>query len=87
MNTMLFDFPDQDSAHKKLAEVLASGAHPLASCRVDPNVKRPYQVWDSGPPAQSPPPAVEQELEKLSGSELDTLADKIAARLLAQGAK
>jgi hypothetical protein len=88
MNTMLFDFPDQDSAHKKLEEVLAGGEHPMACCRIDPNVKRPYQVWDTGPPAEpspGPAPTIEKQIAKLSEPELDALAEKIAARLHAQG--
>jgi len=45
----LFGTGDRDESHRKLEEVLASGLHPLAECREDPNhAEHPFQVW-SGP--------------------------------------
>jgi hypothetical protein len=47
MAVKLFDSKDRDESHRKLEEVLASGLHPAAECREDPNDReRPFQVWN-----------------------------------------
>ena len=52
MTTNLFGTTDRAASHAKLEEVLASGEHPMACCREDPNhPTEPYTVWsDNLPP-------------------------------------
>lgn len=86
MPKMVFSYTDRDKAHQKLVKMLASGKHPAAECREDPNSDKPYQVWDK--PYVKPEPTEEEILEsQLAAIEirdpaiLNALADQIAVRL------
>lgn len=90
MPTKLFGTTDRDAAHAKLAEILAAGTHPRASCREDPNdPNEPFTVWDGPDHPDNWPPRVESKPVPVSETEeqtLDRLADKLLARLRQRGA-
>lgn len=48
VSVKLFSTVDRDESHRHLEEILATGLHPLAECRVDTQQPEPYEVW-SGP--------------------------------------
>lgn len=82
MATKLFSTTDRDGSHAKLEEILATGQHPRAECREDPNDPEPYSVWDdSAAPFTKPPDPPAPAEPELSEAMLDRLADKIAAKL------
>jgi hypothetical protein len=72
-------FKIRDDAHRKLAEVLASGEHPRACCREDTNDQEPYQVWSDGPEPHVLPP----EPHKAAAITEDEMLDKLAIKILA----
>jgi hypothetical protein len=84
----LFGFKDRDEAHRKLAEVLASGTHPRACCVEDPNdSEEPYQVHTDNPTsnAVTTVPSKDPEflggLEGLSAEDKDDIARRVVALL------
>jgi len=88
MSTCLFKTKDRDESHRKLEEVLASGAYPKAECR-EADENGDYTVW-SGPMVREPepaplPPTAEQIAASLDDVQLGKLADMIAARMKGGG--
>ena len=79
MPNKLWGGKNRDVSHKKLADILAAGTHPFASCRENPNdSNEPYTVWDGpdDPNIRPPEPPVPKPMSE------DEMLDRLAAKLM-----